>query len=97
MIEPHNAFATIAEVIDVNHYGVVTHWGQRIEAVYYRTGVQSNFVPGEHIFMERVKGSQLWMIIGHARGNPSGPHNVGWFEVDHAIYGVVDGPGRIMP
>lgn len=97
MIEPHNAFATIAEVIDANHYGVVTHWGQRIEAVYYRTGVQADFVAGEHVFMERAKDSQLWVIVGHARGNPSGPGNVGWFEVDHLVYGVVDGPGRVIP
>jgi hypothetical protein len=95
---PHNAFGTIAQAVDANHYAVVTNWGQMIEATYYRASiVPGGFVPGEHVFMERLGGSALWMITGHARGDPGGSSNIGWFEVDNLTWGLIDGPGRIVP
>ena len=95
--QPWSAFGTIAERQDDNHYGVILQWGQRVEATYYRTGVMTSFGAGDHVFLERIPGSSLWMITSHAFGNPGDTGSIGWFAVDHATFGLVDGSGRIVP
>ena len=90
-------FGTVAQKLSDNVYSVISNWGQRVEATYYRTTLDgSEFGVGDHVFLERV--GELWMLSSFAFGNPgSGSPSVGWFTVDHPIYGVVDGPGRIVP
>ena len=95
--QPYNAFGTVVERQDDNHYGVVLQWGQRVEATFYRTGVMTSFGIGNHVFLERVLGSALWMITSHAFGNPSDSGSIGWFEIDNSVFGLVDGSGRIVP
>jgi len=90
-------FGTIAQKVDDNHYGVIIKGGIRVEATYYRTTIATDFDVGTPVFLEKVPGSDLWMISSLAIGNPSDPTNRGWFEIDHDTYGVVDGPGRIVP
>lgn len=82
----------ISQVIDANHYGVFVG-GMVIEMTCYRTDITLGV--GDPVFIERVDGSQLWQISDLALGSPSGPSSGGWFTVDHDLYGVVDGPGRI--
>lgn len=95
--EPLSTFGTIAERQDDNHYGVVIRGGQRVEATYYRTDAMTSFGAGDHIFLERISGSALWMITSHAFGNPGDSGSIGWFQVDSDVFGLVDGPGRIVP
>ena len=57
MSEPHNAFATIAQVLDSNHFGVMVNWGQRVEAVNYRG---DTLAVGDRVFIERAPGQ--WII-----------------------------------
>jgi hypothetical protein len=68
----------------------------RIECTYYRTDQAMSLGVGDPVFIERVDGSQLWQISSFAPSSPSSTGNSTWFEVDHNVLGVVDGPGRIM-
>lgn len=92
----HSSFGVVSEKIDANRYGVILKSGERVEATYYRTDTMTDFGAGSQVFCEQVPNSELWMITCHAYGNP-GTTTSQWFEVDHAIYGLIDGIGRVMP
>ena len=94
----HNAYGTVAQVLDSKHYAVLLNWGQRIEATYDRTEEMTSFDAGDHVFLQKVPGSRLWVIIGHAFGSASSTSpSIGWFQVDNDTFGRVDGPGRVIP
>jgi hypothetical protein len=106
--EPNNGFGIVTQVIDDNHFSVSTNWGHLIEVAYYRTDVLAELFPGNRVFVERLSKSQEWMITCHAFGSSSsggggggggsgGDPNGGWFEVDNDVFGLVDGPGHVMP
>ena len=52
-------FGTVMEVLDDNHYAVLANWGQRVEAVTYRSLTIS---AGTRVFVELARESQVWMI-----------------------------------
>ena len=53
-------FGTVMEVLDDNHYAVLANWGQRVEAVTYRSGLP--IAAGTRVFVELARDSHVWMI-----------------------------------
>ncbi len=95
--EVNNAFGTIKEKIGDNNYAVMLTNGRTIEASYNRTDVMTDFSPGFPVYLERVGFARHWVITSHAFGDPGSTGSIGWFQVDHATYGLVDGAGRVVP
>lgn len=94
-MNPASAFGVVSQKISDNSFGVFVA-GQVIECTFYRVDALNNLGPGDPVFIERVDGSQLWQISSLAASSPGSSHNNNWFEVDHPVLGVVDGPGRVL-
>ncbi len=90
-----SAFGVIRQKIDDNHYSVLVA-GIPVECTYYRTAQGSGLGVGDPVFIEKIDGSQLWMISSHAPSSPSSVGNNTWLQFDHDVFGKFGGPGRFV-